>query len=193
LIGTSPGELHMEDELGYSGVEDILERSLGDEELEPDEAAELQGFLNREVPHLYGPQDSYVVLGSYDGDYIKNTSAAQNELSKRPGTYAFLVADLPNIDIRNSLPAFRIKFHLICEHVDYIVGVYEDNVGGEIGELGKISELYLTKTHILARKYEKDEPYSAPTRDDIRVFDLNGRCYWWMDEKELRRKVGEIP
>ncbi len=183
----------MKDNAEYSGVEEILERSLGDEELEPDEAAELQGFLNREVPYLLGPQDSYVVLGSYDGEYIKNTSAAQNELNKRPGTYAFLVADLPDLKIRESLPAFRIKFHLICEHVDYIIGVYENDVGGEVGELGKISELYLTKTHILARKYKKDEPYSAPTRDDIRVFDLNDRCYWWINETELRKKVEEIP
>jgi len=180
----------MSDRFRPLGVTEILERSLGNEELEPDEASELMSFCSEEIDQLYMPsQNSYVVLGSYDDGYIENTSAVENELNKRMGSYAFLVADLPDLDIRDTLPKFRIKFHLICEHVDYIVGVYEDDVGGEIGELGKISEMYLGKTHILAREYpDEEEPYSSPTRDDLKVFDLNDRCYWWSNEEELREK-----
>jgi hypothetical protein len=185
----------MPDRFRGSDVSEVLENSLGDEKLEPDEAAELLTFLREEIGQMYAAgQDSYVVLGSYEDGYIGNTSAVENELNKRMGSYAFLIADLPDLDIRDTLPAFRIKFHLICGNVDYIAGVYEDDVGGEIGELGKISEMYLEKTHILAREYpDGKDPYSAPTRDDLKVFDLNGRCYWWSSEEELRESVDEVP
>jgi hypothetical protein len=184
----------MPDEFRYSGVSELLERSLGEEELEPDEAAELMGFINSEVNQLHAPsQDSYVVLGSYEDPYIARTSAVENELNKRRGSYAFLVADLPDLDIRDSLPGFRIKFHLLCENADYVVGVYEGDVGGEVGELGKISEMYLTKTHILARDEESGGDYSVPTREDLKVFELNSRCYWWSNEEELRSLVDKVP
>jgi len=184
----------MVDGFRYSDVCDLLEKSLGDKELEPEDSTELMEFVNRGLPQLYAPnQTSYVVLGSYEDGYISNTSAVANELNSRAGAYAFLVADLPDLDIRDSLPAFRVKFHLICEHVDYVTGVYEDDVGGEIGELGKISEMYLNKTHIFAREYEGEEPYSTPTRSDMKVFNLNDRLYWWSDEGELREKVENVP
>lgn len=184
----------MSDELGYSSSYDVVERALGGEELEPDEAEEILGFINREVSELNTPnRDSYVVLGSYKDGYIRRTSAVENELNKRTESYAFLMGDLPDLNIRDILPQFRIKFHLICKNVDYVVGVYEDELGGEIEEFGKVSDMYLKKSYILAREYEDENPYSPPTESDMKTLELNDRLYWWSDEQELRRKVDEIP
>lgn len=115
-----------------------IDEALQGLELEPHESSEILAFVNREVPHLQTPETAYFVLGSYREPFVRRVRIVQNELDKRLGTYPFLMGDLREIDIER-LPTFRIRFSLLAAYADYIVAVYEQDAGGEITELGKIS------------------------------------------------------
>lgn len=122
-------------------------------ELEPHETAAVLGFANEELPHLQTPETSYFVLGSYRDPYIRRLRTVENELNKRLSAYAFVMGDLQEIGL-NRLPEFRIRFHLLATYADYVVGVYEQDAGGEVTELGKVSETpYFEKSYVLPRDY----------------------------------------
>lgn len=134
-------------------VMEHIDEALQGLELEPQEASEILGFVNQEVPHLQTPETSYFVLGSYRDPFVRRVRVVQNELDKRLGTYPFLMGDLRDIDI-DRLPTFRIRFHLLATYADYIVAVYEQDAGGEITELGKISSTpYFERSYVLPRDY----------------------------------------
>ncbi len=123
-------------------------------ELEPHETSQILSFANQEVSHLQTPETSYIILGSYRDPYIRRLRIVENALNKRLGTYSFLIGDLRQIDI-DRLPVFRIRFSLLATYADHIVAVYEQDAGGEITELGKISSSpYFTKSTVLPRDYD---------------------------------------
>lgn len=133
---------------------EYVEDALHGIELEPGETAEILGFANRELPHLHTPETSYFVLGSYRDPYIRRLRTVQNELDRRFGTYPFLMGDLRELDI-DRIPTFRIRFALLAAYTDYIIAVYEQDAGGEITELGKISSTpYFEKSYVLPRDYD---------------------------------------
>jgi hypothetical protein len=134
-------------------IETAVDEALHGLELEPYETATILGFANEELPHLQTPETSYYVLGSYRDPYIRRLRTVENELNKRLSAYAFVMGDLREIGL-DRLPEFRIRFHLLASYADYVVGVYEQNAGGEITELGKISETpYFDKSYVLPRDY----------------------------------------
>ncbi len=136
-------------------------------ELEPHESSEILGFANREIPHLQTPETSYFVLGSYRDPFIRRLRIVQNELDKRLGTYPFLMGDLREIEI-DRLPTFRIRFHLLAAYTDHIVAVYEQDAGGEITELGKISSTpYFGKSTVLPRDYAWMTARKLESRADV--------------------------
>lgn len=136
-------------------------------ELEPHETSEILGFANREIPHLQAPETSYFVLGSYREPFVRRLRVVQNELDKRFGTYPFLIGDLPELDI-DRVPTFRIRFNLLAAYTDRIVAVYEQDAGGEITELGKISTTpYFDKSTVLPRDYAWMTDRKIDTREDI--------------------------
>ncbi|TKX72013.1 hypothetical protein [Halorubrum sp. GN11GM_10-3_MGM] len=136
-------------------------------ELEPHETSKILGFANRELPHLHTPEDSYFILGSYRDPYIRRLRIVQNELDKRLGTYPFLMGDLPELDI-DRLPTFRIRFTLLATHTDTIVAVYEQDAGGEVTELGKISTTpYFDKSYVLPRDYTWLTAQNLNTEADV--------------------------
>ena len=136
-------------------------------ELEPNETADILGFANRELPHLHTPEDSYFILGSYRDPYLRRLRIVQNELDKRLGTYPFLMADLPELDLER-LPVFRIRFTLLATHADAIVAVYEQDAGGEVTELGKISTTpYFDKSYVLPRDYAWMTDQNLDTEADV--------------------------
>lgn len=136
-----------------TAIMETVNEALQDLELEPHETAEILGFANRELPHLHTPEDSYFILGSYRDPYLRRLRIVQNELDKRLGTYPFLLADLPELDI-DRLPVFHIRFNLLAAHADTIVAVYEQDGGGEVTELGKLSATpYFNKSYVLPRDY----------------------------------------
>lgn len=122
-------------------------------ELRPEETAEILGFANAEVPHLQTPETSYLVLGSFRSPFIRRVRIVENELNRRLGTYAFVLGDLREIDI-DRLPVFRIRFYLVASYADTIVAVHEQDAGGEVTELGKISETpFFGDSYVLPRDY----------------------------------------
>jgi hypothetical protein len=150
-----------------SAIMESVNDALQGLELEPHETAEILGFANRELPHLYTPEDSYFILGSYRDPYLRRLRIVQNELDKRLATYPFLLADLPELDI-DRLPVFRIRFTLLATHVDAIVAVYEQDAGGEITELGKISTTpYFKKSYVLPRDYAWMTEQNLDTEADV--------------------------
>ena len=108
-------------------------------------------FINDEAPPLLADGfTTYLVLGSYRPPYIPQVNQVQHELNRRPKSHSIKIGDM--IDPKTSdAPEFRIKFHLAATLADWIVGVYEQEAGGEAPELGKLSEVYPTKTYVLPR------------------------------------------
>lgn len=131
------------------------------------EAMRILSWVREETPAIYdGDQTTYLVLGSYREPYIRRLRAVSDRLNRRYGTYAFLIGDLADIDITR-LPEFRVKFHLTAAFADYVAGVFEQDAGGEINELGKVSETeYFEKAYALPRAYRwATEPNLADERD----------------------------
>lgn len=136
-------------------------------ELEPHETAAILAFANEELPHLFSPEDSYLVLGSYRDPYKRRLRIVENELNKRLGTYAFALGDIQDIEI-DRLPMFRIGFALVAAYVDTIVAVFEQGAGGEITELGKISESpFFGITFVLPRGYVWMTALNLEERTDV--------------------------
>lgn len=134
-------------------IETAVDEALQGLQLEPHETAKILGFANEELPHLQTPETSYFVLGSYRDPYVRRLRMVENELNKRLSAYAFVMGDLREIGL-DRLPDFRIRFHLLAAYADYVVGVYEQDAGGEVTELGKISETpYFDKSYALPRDY----------------------------------------
>lgn len=134
-------------------IKSIVEDSLHGLEVDFDEIANILNFAESELTQLQTPETSYYVLGSYRDPYIRRLRTVENELNKRISAYAFVMGDLREIGL-DRLPEFRIRFHLLASYADYVVGVYEQDGGGEITELGKVSETpYFDKSYVLPRDY----------------------------------------
>lgn len=132
---------------------EYVDEALHGLDLEPEEASEILGFANGEVPHLQTPETSYLVLGSFRSPYERRLRIVENELNKRLATYACVLGDLRSLDV-DRLPTFRIRFYIIAPYVDGIAAVYEQDAGGEVTELGKISETpFFEDSYVLPRDY----------------------------------------
>lgn len=134
-------------------IREHVDEALQGLELDPAETAEILGFANEEVPHLQTPESSYLVLGSFRSPYERRLRIVENELNKQIGTYAFALGDVRQIDV-DRLPTFRVRFYIIASYADGIAAVYEQDAGGEVTELGKISETpFFQKSSVLPRDY----------------------------------------
>lgn len=134
-------------------IREHVDEALHGLDLAPEETSELLTFANEEVPHLQTPETSYFVLGSFRSPYIRRLRIVENELNKRIGTYAFVLGDLRDINI-DRLPTFLIRFYIIAPYADVITAVYEQDAGGEVTELGKISDTpFFEESYVLPRDY----------------------------------------
>lgn len=134
-------------------IKSIVDEALHGLELDFDEIAKILNFAESELTHLQTPETTYFVLGSYRDPYVRRLRTVENELNRRLGAYAFVMGDLREIGL-DRLPEFRIRFHLLAAYADYVVGVYEQDAGGEVTELGKISETpYFDRSYVLPRDY----------------------------------------
>lgn len=129
----------------------------------PDDWVKVSGFVNREVPALYAGTPSTVILGSYRPPYIKRLRFAAHELQRRrSGAYSLVIGDTQDPGVDPELD-FRLKLHMVCVYTDYIAGIYEKDSGGEINELGTVTDGgYFDKTWVFPRDY----PWLSP--EDIR-------------------------
>lgn len=144
-----------------------VRRALRGVDVGPAEAMRILSWTQDETPGIYDrDQTAYLVLGSYREPYIRRVRAVSDRLNRRYGTYAFLIGDLADIDVTR-LPEFRVKFHLTATLADYVAAVFEQDAGGEINELGKLSETgYFEKSHVLPRGYRwETEPHITDAQD----------------------------
>lgn len=145
-----------------------VRRALRGVEVGPAEAMRILSWIQAETPAVYArDQTTYLVLGSYRDPYIRRVRAVTDRLNRRYGTYAFLIGDLDDIDV-DRLPEFRVQFHLSASLADYVAAVFEQDAGGEINELGKLSETaYFEKAHVLPRGYRWETESHLSSEQDV--------------------------
>jgi hypothetical protein len=149
-------------------------RALKDATLPVDDRTTIAGFVNDEIPQFQqNGVTTYLVFGSYRGTYEPRLRALQYELSKPSDAAAVLIGDAPDIDLDISSPTadplgFLIKFHLLGEFADYLVGVYEKESGGESPELGLLhNRPYFEKGYMFPRDYQSLLSDGLETPSDV--------------------------
>lgn len=145
-------------------VEELRERAekyLHDGSLSPEAYEALKGSVAELTPVL--SNEAYFVLGSYGQPEIRRLQLVKDRLNRRSGTYAFLM-----VDVRREWTNTYLKFRLLADYADHIVGVAEHSQGGFLVEQGYFTALeqYFTKTHVLKREYEPLDITDIDTRVD---------------------------
>ncbi|WP_231186382.1 hypothetical protein [Haladaptatus sp. DYF46] len=145
-----------------------VQRALRGLDVGSTEAIQILSWANNETPAIYDrDQTAYLVLGSYRDPYLRRVRAVSDRLNRRYGTYAFLIGDLTDIDIPR-LPEFRVKFHITATLSDYVAAVFEQDAGGEVNELGKISETeYFEKAYAFPRAYHWETEAHLTDEHDV--------------------------
>jgi hypothetical protein len=153
---------------GAGKIMAAVQRALRGLDVGSTEAARILLWANSETPAIYDrDQTAYLVLGSYRDPYLRRVRAVSDRLNRRYGTYAFLIGDLVDIDVPR-LPEFRVKFHITATLSDYIVAIFEQDAGGEVNELGKLSETeYFEKAYAFPRAYHWETEANLTDRRDV--------------------------
>jgi len=176
------------DELAEKADEYLRETSLTPEEYE----ALKQSVA--ELTPIFSAERSYFVLGSYGTPEIRRLQLVKDRLNRQPSAYAFLM-----VDIRSEWTNTYLKFRLLADYTDIIVGVAEHAQGGFLVEQGYFTALdeYFTKTHVFKREYEAldvdaidtgidvDNPYSGMQTAIFEMLDDAERLCQWTSEDDL--------
>lgn len=139
--------------LNAGRIYQALERALNGLTIPPDDIAEVNHFINHELPQFEQPGvTSYLILGSYRDEYDLRLRQFAAELNKPHAATAIVLGD--TYDLQTTVaPPFDVKLHLLAEYADHVAGVYEKESGGESPELGYIRAVYYEKGYILPRDY----------------------------------------
>jgi hypothetical protein len=184
--------------------DDLVERAeshLHDVSLTPEEYEALKGSV-AELSPIFSADRAYFILGSYGQPEIRRLQLVKDRLNRRPDAYAFLM-----VDIRSEWVNTYLKFRLLADYTDYIVGVAEHAQGGFLVEQGYFTALeeYFAKTHICRREYDAldaddvdtsvdvEQPYSGMQTAVFEMLKKNGRLYQWRTENDLVECVENIP
>lgn len=136
------------------------------------------------------------VIGNYDTpqkDRIEDVRETLSEL--RPGDEAFILEDIdPELTAWEN---FYVKFRVLLEGSDYVIGVFEDNDGGHELELG---EADLSTTYILKRDYSNAsidndveyEKFDAMIGTLFEMMDDREHLVSWTAEEELHEAIEEL-
>ena len=185
-------------------VEDVAERAeryLHETTLSPEEYEEIKRSV-AELSPIFSADVSYFVLGSYGEAEIRRLQLVKDRLKQRPGAYAFLM-----VDIRGEWTNTYLKFRLLADYADAIVGVAEHGRGGFLVEQGYFTALedYFAKTHVLKREYEDldpgtldtgvdpEDPYSGMQTAVFEMLDDAGRLCRWATEDDLATCADGLP
>ena len=161
--------------------------------LTPEEYESLKQSIGELTP-IFAAERSYFVLGSYGRPEIRRLQLVKDRLNRQPNAYAFLM-----VDIRSEWTNTYLKFRLLADYTDRIVGVAEHARGGFLVEQGYFTALpeYFTKTHVCKREYETldadaietdvdvDRPYSGMQTAIFEMLDEAGRLYRWTTADDL--------
>lgn len=156
--------------------------------------------LTRMLPELQRPMayDSQCfILGSYDAEaeekqkllYLKGEIENWTGENCRP----FLMEDFPD----GLHP--MMKFRLIADYSDYIIGICEHDKGGFQLELGMLIVLmgYFDRCRLLKRRYpsDKEERETYNWMLDAGVFEMfeyHDRLWEWEDTREYKVEVTNV-
>ena len=133
---------------------------------------------------------------------IRRLHLVKDRLNRRADAYAFLM-----IDIRSEWINTHLKFRLLADYTDYIVGVAAHPQGGFLVEQGYFTalETSFVKTHICRWGNDTfDEcdvdtgvdivsPYSGMQLAIFEMLEDDGRLYRWTTEGDLVECVENIP
>jgi len=141
-------------------VHAALQRALSDLSFPSEDYTAIRTWINRELPQLQAAgYTSYIVFGSYRGNYHRSVRIAQYELAKPTTATAVVLGDTPSIGLtvgqgRTDPLEFELKFHLLTEFADRNVAIYEKDSGGEAVELGLLRHDHcFAQTVVLPRDY----------------------------------------
>jgi len=185
-------------------VEELAERAeayLHETSITPEEYEALKGSV-AELSPIFSADRAYFVLGSYGQPEIRRLQLVKDRLNRRPDAYAFLM-----VDIRSEWINTYLKFRLLADYTDYIVGVAEHAQGGFLVEQGYFTALeeYFAKTHVCQREYDDldsddidtgvdvEDPYSGMQTAVFEMLEKRGRLYRWSSEETLVECVGNVP
>jgi hypothetical protein len=185
-------------------VEDIAEHAeahLHGTSLTPEEYEALKQSV-AELSPVFSADRAYFILGSYGQPEIRRLQFVKDRLNRRSGSYAFLM-----VDIRSEWINTYLKFRLLADYTDYIVGVAEHAQGGFLVEQGYFTALekYFAKTHVCQREYDGLDPDDIETGVDVEnpysgmqtaVFEMLAeqcRLYRWTTEDDIIKCVENIP
>jgi hypothetical protein len=185
-------------------VEDLADRAeayLHETSITPEEYEALKQSV-AELSPIFSADRAYFVLGSYGQPEIRRLQLVKDRLNRRADTYAFLM-----VDIRSEWTNTYLKFRLLADYTDYIVGVAEHAQGGFLVEQGYFTALeqYFAKTHVCQRNYDHLDPDDVDTGVDVEnpysgmqtaIFEMleeSGRLYRWTTEDDLIECVEKIP
>lgn len=151
-----------------------------------------------ELNEIRTTDDSYFVLGSYDGDAETRVETVRDQLDNRPGARAVLMKDIAN-EWEHSYP----KFRLIADFASYLVGVAEHRCGGFLVEMGYFAAVdkYFEKTYVCKLAYpnngiretDRRYPFSWMQTGIFNLLSKEGRVFVWDDENALETCVLKIP
>ncbi|RDI69973.1 hypothetical protein [Halopelagius longus] len=185
-------------------VEELAERAdryLRDASLTPEEYEALKHSVAELAP-IFSADRAYFVLGSYGQPEIRRLQLVKDRLNRRPGAYAFLM-----VDVRSEWTNTYLKFRILADYADAIVGVAEHAHGGFLVEQGYFTALeeYFRKTHVLKREYEGldaesvdtdadvDRPYSGMQTAIFEMLADAGRLCRWETEEDLIDCAEDLP
>jgi len=185
-------------------VEEVAEKAesyLHGTSLTPEEYESLKQSVGELIP-IFSAERAYFILGSYGQPEIDRLQLVKDRLNQRPGAYAFLM-----VDIRKEWTNTYLKFRLLADYTDVIVGVAEHAHGGFLVEQGYFTALeeYFAKTHVFKREYEalnldeldteidSEDPYSAMQTGIFEMLDDAGRLCRWTTEDDLLTCVENLP
>lgn len=123
-------------------------------------------YMNEELPRFEQADVSYLVLGSYRGEYGIRLRRFAHRVNMPTNAASVVLGDTIDLDT-SVLPEFDIKINVLGEATDYIAGVYEKEAGGESPELGFVRALFVEKTFVFPRDYAGLDPETIETRDDV--------------------------
>ncbi|SIR50057.1 hypothetical protein SAMN05421858_2525 [Haladaptatus litoreus] len=171
---------------------EIVEKAdeyLHDTSLSLEEYESLSRSISELTP-IIRTDSSYFVLGSYGREEIRRLQLVKDRLNRRPNSYAFLM-----VDVRGEWQNGVLKFRVLADFTDHIVGVVEHDRSGFLVEQGLFvaEESYFEKTHVLKREYEDESPYSWMQESVFSLLDRENRLYAWNGEDALAQETENIP
>lgn len=177
-------------------VNELAEKAneyLHETSLTPEEYEALKQSV-AELTSVFSAERSFFVLGSYGQPEIRRLQLVKDRLNRQPGAYAFLM-----VDVRSEWTNTYLKFRILADYTDVIVGVVEHAQGGFLVEQGYFTalEAYFAKTHVFKREYDTldtdgidtgvdiDNPYSGMQTAIFEMLDDARRLCRWTTEDDL--------